>query len=290
MELRIHPLAVIGTFLWRLTIAGFAFWGWWLYGHEFEELVFLTQSGNLIAEIVYAAVAAYGLIFGLSTGREPATTLPRGAMALLLMVVGCTYVGYIGGDTSEAKDLLTHVVTPALVFADWSFVGRSQNRVRWWHPLPWLVIPTVWLLAYTVQDGFSDLTDGWGPIYDWLDPSESNYPGIFAGLVAATIVGGYVLYAIGKVKGAISMSIRGEQGPPPGQRPPYQQPYQQQWQPGPPWQQPGPPQPQPQPQYGAPQGWQQPPRQPQQQPWGAPPDQAPTQLPPQGPPWQGPPR
>lgn len=243
MGLRIHPLAVIGTFLWRLTIAGFAFWGWWLYGHEFKELVFLTQSGNLIAAIGYAAVAAYGLIFGLSTGREPGTALPRGAMALLLMVVACTYVGYVGGDTSEAKDLLTHVVTPLLAFADWSFVGRSQNRVRWWHPLPWLVIPTVWLIAYTVQDGFSDVNDGWGPIYDWLDPEDGNFWGIFAGLVAATIAGGFLLYAIGKVKGAISKSIRGEQTPPPGQRPPYQQQ----------WQQP----------YGAPQGWQQP----QQPPW-----------------------
>lgn len=159
-------------------------------------------------------------------------------------------------------------MTPLLVFADWCLVGRSQNRVRWWHPLPWLVIPTAWLVAYTVQDGFSDLTDGWGPIYDWLDPSESSYWGIFAGLVAATTVGAFVLYAIGKVKGAISRSIRGEQSPP-GQQPPYQQPYQQQWQ---------------QPPYGAPQGWQQP-----QQHW-QPPDQAPTQLPPQQPPWQGPPR
>lgn len=257
MELRIHPLAVIGTYLWRSGIAASAFTGWWLYGASFasEDLMFLTQSGNLLAGILYAVVAVYGLVLGLATGREPGTNLLRGAMTLLLIVVGCTYIGVIAGDTSEAKDLLTHVITPLLAFVDWCFVGRSQNRVRWWHPLPWLVLPSLYLVAYTANGE---------ALYDFMDPDSGEYAGVLAGLVFATTLGAIGLYAIGKVKGAISRSVRGEQRPP-GQQPPWQQPYQQQWQQaGPPYQQQWqqqvpPPQAQPPP-YGAPQGWQQPPR------------------------------
>ncbi|WP_109510382.1 Pr6Pr family membrane protein [Nocardioides speluncae] len=260
MELRIHPLAVIGTFLWRGGIAASALTGWFLYGAsvDSDDLMFLTQSGNLLAGIVYALVAAYGLVLGLATGKEPLTNLPRGAMTLLLMVVGCTYIGVIAGDTSEAKDLLTHVITPLLAFVDWCFVGRSQNRVRFWHPLPWLVVPSLYLVAYTANGE---------ALYDFMDPDSSDYAGVLIGLVVATTIGAFGLYAIGKVKGAISRSIRGEQQPPPRQQQPYQQPYQQAHQ----------------------QQWQQPQHnwQPPQQGWQQPPQQQPQ---PQQPPWQQPPR
>lgn len=234
MELKIHPLAVIGTFLWRLTIAGFAFWGWWLYGHSVakDDMLFLTQSGNLLAAIVFAAVAVIGLV-GLATGREPRLEIPRGAITLLLIVVGCTYIGVIEGDTSESKDLLTHVVTPALVFADWCLVGRSQNLSRWWMTFLWLVVPSLYLVVYTANGE---------ALYDFMDPDSSDYAGVLIGLVVATTIGAFILYGIGKIKGAMSRSIRGEQRPP-GQQPPWQQqqPYQQQWQQPPPqqqWQQP----------------------------------------------------
>ena len=69
----VPPAVVIGTFAWRLTLAFCAFWGWWLYGHDPKELIFLTQSGNLLTSIVFVLVAFYGLVVGLAYQREPAT-------------------------------------------------------------------------------------------------------------------------------------------------------------------------------------------------------------------------
>ena len=166
---------VIGTFAWRLILAFCAFWGWWLSGHDPKELIFLTPSSNLLTAIVFILVASYGLVVGLAYQREPATHLWRGAMALLLLVVASTYLGVIGGDTAEAKDAFTHVITPLLVLVDWCFVGRSQNNTRWWQPLTWLVVPSVWLLWYTATDGFREQNTFDAPIYDFMDPQDSSF-------------------------------------------------------------------------------------------------------------------
>ena len=229
---RVPPAVVIGTFAWRLLLAFCAFWGWWLYGHDPQELIFLTQSGNLLTAIVFFAVAFYGLVVGLAYQREAATQLLRGAMALLLLVVASTYIGVIGGDTAEAKDAFTHVITPLLVLVDWCFVGRSQNRTRWWHPLTWLVVPSVWLVCYTATDGFREQNTWDAPIYDFMDPQDSSFPGVFTGLVLATIAGGYALYGIAKLKGAVagqSLPPAPAYPPPAYPPPPYPPPaYQQQ--------------------------------------------------------------
>lgn len=225
----VTPAVVIGTFAWRLVLAFCAFWGWWLYGHDPKELIFLTQSGNLLTAVVFFMVAFYGLVIGLTYRREPATHVLRGAMALLLLVVASTYLGVIGGDTAEAKDAFTHVITPLLVLVDWCCVGRSQNNTRWWQPLTWLVVPTVWLLSYTATDGFREQNTFDAPLYDFLDPQDGSYPGVFTGLVLATIAGAYALYGIAKVKGAIARASQPS-------APPWGQPYA-------PW--PGPPQPAP---------------------------------------------
>lgn len=204
----VPPAVVVGTFAWRLALAFCAFYGWWLYGHDPEELIFLTQSGNLLTGIVFLVVALYGLAIGLAYRREAATHVWRGAMTLLLLVVASTYLGVIGGGTSEAKDAFTHVITPMLVLVDWCFVGRSQNRTRWWQPLTWLVVPSVWLLWYTATDGFREQNTWDAPIYDFMDPQDSSYAGVFTGLVLATIAGAYLLYGIAKLKGAIARAAQ----------------------------------------------------------------------------------
>lgn len=235
-----NPVLVILTALWRIGIAVCAFAGWWLYGHEFEELPFLTQSGNLLVAIVYLGLAFYYPIASLALGREPGRGKLRGAMTLLLMVVGGTYVGVMGGDTSEVYDLLTHVVTPLLVFIDWCFVGRSQNRARWWHPFLWIIVPAAWLIGYTLTDGYAWVRGG-SPLYSFLNPGRGSYPMVVLGLVFASLAGAFLLYGIAKLKNVLSRAIRGpEQPEQQQQRPPlpYRQPPQQPW-PGAP-QQPGP--------------------------------------------------
>ncbi|WP_052594535.1 Pr6Pr family membrane protein [Luteipulveratus mongoliensis] len=286
----IHPGAVVGTTIWRLAIAACAFTGWWLYGHDPDEFIFLTQSGNFLASIVYALIAVVGLLYGLSTHRELGTAVIRGAMTVLLIVVGCTYVGVIGGDTSETKDLLTHVVTPTLVVIDWCFVGRSQNRSRWWYPFLWVLLPSIYLVWYSVSDGFSDRSSWGSPIYDFMDPSEGSYPGVVAGLVSGTFVGAFLLYGIAKLKASTSPQSQQQlQAPGWPQGAPMQQPYAAPWQ-GAPVQQPyaapaqqpyaGPPAQQP---YAPPaQPWA--PHQPPPQGWEPPQQQGPPpQLPPQNP-------
>ena len=196
-----HPLLVILTAVWRLCIAIIAFAGWWLYGHDPAELPFLTQSGNLLVSIVYLGLVVYYPAVSLATGREPGSGKIRGAMALLMMVVGCTYVGVMGGDIDNPADLLAHVVTPLLVFLDWCFVGRSQNRTRWWHPFLWLIIPGVWLIGYSLTGGYRWVR-GSSPLYGFADPRDGEYVLVVVGLVLATITGGFLLFGIGKTQGA----------------------------------------------------------------------------------------
>lgn len=280
---RPNPFLVILTALWRLGIAITAFAGWWLYGHDPAELPFLTQSGNLLVAIVYLGLVLYYPIASFATGREPGKGKTRGAMTLLLMVVGCTFVGVMGGDTSEPKDLLTHVVTPVLVFIDWCFVGRSQNRARWWHPFLWIIIPAFWLIGYTVTGGY-EWVRGDDPLYGFLDPGDDSYGFVVLGLVVASIAGAYLLYGIAKIKNLLSKAIFGSPQPP-LQQPQVQPVPAQQWQPvpgqnAPTWhQQPGQ---YPQPQQGYAQS---PPQAPYGQYPGPYPQQpGPIQQPPPGPP------
>ncbi len=207
-----NPLLVILTAVWRLGIAVSAFTGWWLYGHEFDELPFLTQSGNLLVSIGYLGLAVYYPVASLAMGREPGSGKLRGAMTLLMMVVGCTYVGVMGGDIEEPHELLTHVVTPLLVFIDWCFVGRSQNRTRWWHPFLWIIIPGVWLIGYSLTGGYRWVR-GSSPLYGFADPRDGDYLLILVGLVFAAITGGFLLYGIGKIKGLLSRAIFGAPDP-----------------------------------------------------------------------------
>ena len=50
-----------------------------------------------------------------------------------------------------------------------------------------------------------------------MDPQDGSYPGVFTGLVLATIAGAYALYGIAKVKGAIARASQ-PTAPPWGQQ------------------------------------------------------------------------
>lgn len=279
--------------LWRLVIAACALIG---FGCAVGELGFgnaipaLSQQASLLTGLVYLALLCHPLFKG---GREHERRSPwdRGAVAVLLLLVGGVYLTLMAGPLDSAWALLEHVITPLLVLADWLFVGRNQAAVKWWHPLTWTLLPLAYLLYYLAAD-----EQFYG---SFLDPHSSGFGGTVAGFLVGVVAAGYVLLGAAKIKTAASagggvgagpqqapMGPAGPAGPmpPAGQPWQYQQPPQPQqpyvppqppMPPQPPAQSPMPPQPQAQP-YGA-----QPPADPRQQ---IPPHPAPGQP---APPWQG---
>ncbi|AOS62234.1 Pr6Pr family membrane protein [Actinoalloteichus hymeniacidonis] len=244
-----HPGILFGVSLWRLVIVISAFSGFWLYydGHA-PNLTFLTQQGNLFTSIVYLVLLVYPM-FTAGRRHEPNSPWIRGATTVLMILVGGTYLTMMSGSLEEPRDLLSHGITPLLVLIDWLFVGRNQQRSKWWHALTWPVFPLAYIVYY-VAAGLDN--------YRFLDPEDSGFFGTILGFLLGLVAIGYVLYGSAKLKGAISRGMSGGPGHgpygPPGGYPPGYGP-QGPMQPGfPPGRFPGQPQPlgPPQPQ-GAPQ-------------------------------------
>ena len=71
--------------------------------------------------------------------------------------------------------------------ADFLLVGDNQHRIRWWHPLSWLVAPTAYLVWYVAGDLH---------VYDALDPARQGpFAGQVLALAAVLLTGGYAIYA-----------------------------------------------------------------------------------------------
>ena len=86
---------------------------------------------------------------------------------------------------TSAWSLLVHVVVPALVAADYLFVGRAAGR--WWWPLTWAVLPLVYLVYYA----------GAGLLaYDFLDPFGSYYQLAVLGFLLSAVAIGFVLFGL----------------------------------------------------------------------------------------------
>jgi hypothetical protein len=179
---------VAGVVLWRLAIGGLALF-YARTGREetmsSESLSYLSNAGVGLA---FLALGAYPLLVG---GRrtEPRSAWLRGAATVTMLLVGITFVTLMG----ESADG-PHAVVPALVLADWLFVGRSQYRTRGWEPPTW----TVFLLAYLGYHQGNDV-----PLYDDIlgdDVIATTVPAFLAG----TIVLGYLLWALVLVRRAVA--------------------------------------------------------------------------------------
>ncbi|HVX44060.1 MAG TPA: hypothetical protein VHC49_09235 [Mycobacteriales bacterium] len=240
--MRVPAAVLLGVTVWRAAIAALALTGFALYNQgRLINLVFLTQIGNLVCGVLFALLLIYP-IFTLGRRHEPRTGFLRGANVVVMTIVMIVYMGPMGGDISETRDLLCHLVTPLLVVADWLFVGRNQQWCRAWYPLLWLVYPAAYLVFYTIYD--PTFKDRYGQhIYpDFLEVGEGSYPGIVAALVAGTTLLAFFVFGIGRVKGALSTPAPPPPMPWPPNQPPSQPAYPPPYQQGPPPnQQPAPP-------------------------------------------------
>ena len=189
---RINAGVLAGVVTWRLVVAACAFTG---FGAAVATMSdpwpALSQQASLFAGLVYLGLAAYPLVTGGRT-HEPASPWLRGAVCVLLLLVAGTYQTLMSGDVHATHSLFEHVVTPLVVLADWVLVGRSQARVRWWHPVSWLVFPLAYLVYFMAARP---------PLYGgFLDPDSSLFAGTVVMFMLAVLAAGYVLYAIAKVK------------------------------------------------------------------------------------------
>ncbi|PXY36960.1 hypothetical protein BA062_13355 [Prauserella flavalba] len=168
----------------------------------------LSQQASLLTGVAYLGLLAYPLFTGGRT-HEPRSPWLRGALAVLLLLVGVTFLTLMEGDLDETWSLFEHLLTPLAVLADWLFAGRNQAAVRWWHPLTWVAFPLAYLLYFLAADV--------GLYGGFLDPHDSDFPLTVLGFLGAVVAAGYLLYGAAKLKAAVTTT---PQGPPPYPQPP----------------------------------------------------------------------
>ena len=167
--------------LWRLLVAGCAGAGVWLAAQEYAVWwTALSQLANLAVAVAFVVLAV----------REPRSPWLRGALTSLMLLVSLAYLPMANGNLTQTWSVLEHLVTPALVLADFAFVGRNQHRLRWWHPVSWLAAPAAYLGWYVAGDL---------RVYAALDPTApEGFGARLLALVALLLTTGFALYAAGR--------------------------------------------------------------------------------------------
>jgi hypothetical protein len=182
-----------GVSLWRLVIVASALYGFSDATGWSENLEGLSQQASLLTGVVYIGLLIYPAFRG-GTRHEPSSPWLRGATTVLLLLVAGTFFGIMGGDFDYLP--FEHVYTPLLVLVDWIAVGRNQRAVRWWYPLTWVAFPLAYLAFFLGAGVYRSL-------YEFLDPREDGFAVMIAGLLVGVIAVGYLLYGIGRLKGAL---------------------------------------------------------------------------------------
>ena len=124
----------------------------------------------------------------------------RGAVVLYVVVAGVIWNVYLTEMSMgySPQNILLHVVSPILVGLDWLLIGRSQERVTWWHPIAWLGYPLLYLIATLVY-----LNSERGRfLYYFLDVDQIGMAGV-ARNVTLLAIGfaalGYLLLGLGRL-------------------------------------------------------------------------------------------
>ena len=166
---------------WRLLVAACAGSGVWLAAQQYDVWwTALSQLANLAVALAFVGLAV----------REPRSPWLRGGLTSLMLLVGLAYLPMANGNLTEAWSVLEHVVTPALVLADFLLVGRNQHLLRWWHPLTWLAAPAAYLAWYVAGDL---------RVYAALDPTTPAPFVTHLGLLLVLLLAsGYALWATGR--------------------------------------------------------------------------------------------
>lgn len=159
---------------------------WWRFST-------FTYEVNLLA----AAYFVWAMLAPAAARRLPGL---RGAVVLYVVVAGVIWNMFLTEMSMgySPQNILLHVVSPILVGLDWLLIGRSQQRVTWWHPIAWLSYPLLYLIAILVY-----LNSERGRfLYYFLDVDQIGIAGL-ARNVALLAVGfaalGYLLLGIGRL-------------------------------------------------------------------------------------------
>jgi hypothetical protein len=181
-------VALVLTYAYALRIAAGD-------ANPFDFFGYFTNQTSLLAAVVLGVVGGR-----LIAGRPVPSwlTTARGVVTAYLIVVAVVYNVVVPGTGSAPAwvSFLLHGVFPVLVLLDWILVG-DRPRLPWrmlWTLLPY---PAVWLTVVLIRG----VTDGWVP-YGFLLP-ERGLPSLaahVAGLIAATIGAGAVVWAISRIR------------------------------------------------------------------------------------------
>ncbi|WP_028659884.1 hypothetical protein [Nocardioides insulae] len=178
--------------LWRLVVAGCAAAGVVLAAREYDVWwTALSQLANLTVAVAFLGLAV----------AEPRTPWLRGGLVTLMLLVGLAYLPMQNGNLTQTWSLLEHVVTPALVVADFLLVGRNHHQMRWWYPLSWLAPPAAYLAWYVGGDL---------GVYAALDPARPSSFTLHVAVLVGLVLGcGFALYREGLRRGrALEAPVR----------------------------------------------------------------------------------
>lgn len=170
-----------GVRVWRLTIAASGLTGVVLAAIQYD--VWWTALSQLASLAVFAAYAVIAF-------REPRSPWLRGALASQMVLVSLAFLAMQHGNLWDPYSVFEHLITPALVVADFLLVGHNQVNVRWWHPPTWLLPPLAYLAWYVAGDL---------AVYVALDASRPAPFVVNVTLLAVLLLAaGFALYDVGR--------------------------------------------------------------------------------------------
>lgn len=163
------------------------------------RLITFTYQANVLAGGFY--------LWTLVSPRADGRVGLRGAVVVYVVVAGLIWNLFLTDRSMgyTVANFLLHVVVPVLAGLEWLLVGGGQDRVRWWHPLVWLIYPAAYVAAALLVLNHA----GRRAPYYFLDPDSVGTTTVavnIALLGAIFLALGYALMGLGRT-GATVRSV-----------------------------------------------------------------------------------
>jgi hypothetical protein len=166
--------------------------------NPFNYLGYFTNISNIFASVVFIFSALY-----LVKHRKPSPRddIIRGAATLYMAVTGLVYVTLLSGEDLGLLmpwvNIVTHILMPIAVIADWLF-QPPLSKITFKRALLWLIFPGVYLVYSLIRGSIV----GWYP-YPFLNPEKvDGYGGVAlycAAILMAFLVLGWLLGKFGSL-------------------------------------------------------------------------------------------